>query len=241
MPVACYGSSSRMLTFAVCAGALAGRSTISTSMSSAVSSASNRSVEKPVGRRFIRRETSGCEIPSRAAAAVCVRPSALMRLASWNVSCALTSSAAASVIPRSSNTLPTPSIMVSSVLMPVLLARSIVCGPGRLSSAVCESAPALSSASDAALRLLLEDVQHIDHFTEADRVDGAERLASVPGDNLEHGSIAEALQNLGVVMLLSLLGGKERITDGPAHLGRHGRQVVLSAGDPAQRFHAAMP
>src|SRR5262245_37793478 len=238
----CYGSSSRTLTFAVYAGALAGRSTISTSMSSAVSTASNRSVEKPVGRRFIRRETSGCEIPSRAAAAVCVRPSALMRLAIWNVSCAFTSSAAASGIPRSSNTLPRPSIMVSSVLMPVLLARSplFVVLLGELQP-FADQLQLFLRRSDAALRLLLEDVQHIDHFTEADRVDAAERIAIVPGDDLEHGGIARSPSApLGRHASLPL-GGKQRITDGPAHLGRHGRQVVLSAGDPAQRSHAAMP
>jgi len=58
-------------------------------------------------------------------------------------------------------------------------------------------------------------VQHIDHLTEADCVDGAERIAIVPGDDLEHGGIAEAFQHLGVVVLLSLLGGNERIADGP--------------------------
>ena len=81
-------------------------------------------------------------------------------------------------------------------------------------------------------------MQHIDHLTEADRVDGAERIAIVPGDDLEHSGIAEALQHLGVFVLLSLLRGKERIAHGPAHLVWHGRQVVLSGGDPAQRFDA---
>src|SRR5262245_34943749 len=190
----CYGSSSRTLTFAVYAGALAGRSTISTSMSSAVSTASNRSVEKPVGRRFIRRETSGCEIPSRAAAAVCVRPSALMRMAIWNVRCALTSSAAASGTPRSSNTLPPPSIMVSSLLMLASWrAPLFVVLLGELQP-FANQLQFLLRPSDAALRLLLEDVQHIDHLTEADRVNCAKRIAIVPGNDLEHGGIAQALQ-----------------------------------------------
>ena len=58
-------------------------------------------------------------------------------------------------------------------------------------------------------------MQHIDHLTEADRVDGAERTAIVPGDDLDHGGIAEALQHRGVVVLFSLLGGKECIADSP--------------------------
>ena len=37
----------------------------------------------------------------------------------------------------------------------------------------------------------------------------------VPGDDLEHGGIAEALQHLGVVVLLCLLGGKEGVADSP--------------------------
>jgi hypothetical protein len=47
----------------------------------------------------------------------------------------------------------------------------------------------------------------------------------VPGDDLQHAGVCEALQHFGVVVLLALLGCEERVADGAAHLDRHGRQV----------------
>ena len=83
----------------------------------------------------------------------------------------------------------------------------------------------------ALLRLLLERVQNVDRFFQFDRVDGAEGVAAMIGDNFQN-SAREALQRLGIRVLvadLRLIKGKPNV---PLHrIGEFGQNAVRVANE----------
>ena len=58
---------------------------------------------------------------------------------------------------------------------------------------------------DATLRLLLENVQHVDGGREAHRIDSAKRITCMASDNFKNARASKALENLGVCVLVAAL------------------------------------
>ena len=78
---------------------------------------------------------------------------------------------------------------------------------------------------DTPLRFLLEGVQDVDRLPEADRVDGAPRVAIMVRDNFNHRAPAKTFQRLCRRVDFSLLSGIEGVADIAPDLAREAAQV----------------
>jgi hypothetical protein len=82
-----------------------------------------------------------------------------------------------------------------------------------LSQALVDKVEIPFRRGDAALRFLLESVQHVDRLGIADRIDPTPRVAAVIRDDFKHRSSAKASQGLGRRIGFALLGGVEGLAD----------------------------
>jgi len=80
--------------------------------------------------------------------------------------------------------------------------------------------------SDSFLRLLLEDVKHVDGPFQFDRIDGSVSVPVLVGDHFEHAAAAEALQGLGVRVLCSQLRREKCESEHVAHIFRESADVL---------------
>src|SRR5437762_361880 len=102
-------------------------------------------------------------------------------------------------MPRSANTFPLPRSIRTGRLLAAFVLLLLLLGPFRMVLlSLLQPRPDLldflGRRLGAALRLLLEGVQHVDDAGELDRVDGPVRAPVVVRDHLQHAGPAEALE-----------------------------------------------